>query len=159
MSNKKNLILDLVIFLVFLAVANPSLTGNSIHEWLSVAFAAALITHLLFHWRWIVGVTKKFFKKLFHQSRLNFVINLLFFIAITICILSGLLISKNVMSTLGFQLNVGREWKSIHVLSADLSVILLAFHLGLHLNWILYLIKRYLILPVGKLFRRPARES
>ena len=159
MSNKKNLILDIVIFLAFLAVANPSLTGNSIHEWLSIAFSAALITHLLFHWKWVVSVTKKFFKKLFHQSRLNFVVNLLFFIAMTICILSGLLISKNVMSSLGIQLNAGREWKSIHVLSADLSVILLALHLGLHLNWVLYVIKRYLLSPVVKLLRRPARES
>lgn len=83
MSTKTNLTLDIVIFSAFLAVSNPHLTGNTIHEWLGVSFAGALITHLLFHWEWIIKVGREFFKKLFHQSRLNFVVNTLFFIAMT----------------------------------------------------------------------------
>jgi hypothetical protein len=55
MSTKTNLILDITILSAFLVIANPSLTGNSIHEWLGVSFAAAIITHLLFHWKWLVN--------------------------------------------------------------------------------------------------------
>jgi hypothetical protein len=66
MSNKRNLVLDVIIFVAFLAIANPSLTGMTIHEWLALAFATAIVTHLLFHWKWLDQVTQKFFRKLFH---------------------------------------------------------------------------------------------
>jgi hypothetical protein len=99
MKTKTNLIVDVAIFAAFLIVSNPHLTGNTIHEWLGVSFAAAIITHLLLHWDWIVKVGREFFKKLIHQSRLNFVVNTLFFIAITGSMFSGLLISKDVMLT------------------------------------------------------------
>jgi len=113
MSTKTKLILDLSMFGAFLAVANPHLTGNTIHEWLGVSMAGAIITHLLFNWKWIVDVTKNFFKKLWHKSRLNFVVNTLFFIAMTGTLFSGLLISKDVMSTLGIQLNISQRWMEI----------------------------------------------
>jgi len=155
MSTKTNLILDITIFSAFLAVANPSLTGMTIHEWLALAFAAALVTHLLFHWSWLVSVTKQFFKKLFHQSRLNYVIDALFFVSMTTAMLSGLLISKSVMSTLGIELNASHGWESIHRLASDTSLIMLGLHFALHFKWVLTNLKRYLVSPVIRLFRRP----
>ena len=155
MSNKTNLILDLTIFTAFLAVANPHLTGNTIHEWLSVAFGAAIVTHLLFHWKWIVNVTTEYFKKFFHRSRLNYIVDLLFFIAMTGSLFSGLLISKDVMSTLGIQLgDVSRGWKSIHTLTSDASVILLGIHFALHWKWVVDTVGRYIVTPLVNLFRR-----
>ena len=159
MSTKTNLTLDIVIFSAFLAVSNPHLTGNTIHEWLGVSFAGAIITHLLFHWEWIIKVGREFFKKLFHQSRLNFVVNTLFFIAMTGSLFSGLLISKDVMSTLGIQLDVSRGWKSIHTLTSDGSVILLGLHVALHWKWIVTNIGRYIVTPVRNLFQpRPSPQ-
>ena len=160
MSTKTNLTLDIVIFSAFLAVSNPHLTGNTIHEWLGVSFAGALITHLLFHWEWIIKVGREFFKKLFHQSRLNFVVNTLFFIAMTGSLFSGLLISKDVMSTLGIQLDVSRGWKSIHTLMSDASVIMLGVHVALHWKWIVSNIGRYILNPVRNGFqRRPLPQT
>ena len=95
MSTKTNLILDLTIFTAFLAASNPSITGLPIHEWLSVALTAALVTHLLFHWTWIVNLLKTFLKKFWHSSRLNFVIDSLLFLAMILVMLSGILISKS----------------------------------------------------------------
>ena len=159
MSTKTKLALDVVIFSAMLAVTNPHLTGNTIHEWLGVSLAAGIITHLLFNWNWIVNVTKTFFKKLFHESRLNYVINLLFFIAMTGSFFSGLLISKDVMSALGIQLDVSRGWKSIHTLTSDGSVILLGLHVALHWKWIVTNIGRYIVTPVRNLFQpRPSPQ-
>lgn len=155
MSAKTNLTLDITIFTAFLAVANPSLTGMTVHEWLALAFAAAIITHLLFHWNWLVTMTKQFFKKLFHQSRLNYVVDALFFISMTTAMLSGLLISKSVMSTLGIQLNASHGWESIHKLAADTSLIMLGLHFALHFKWVVANLKRYLVSPVVRLFQRP----
>ncbi len=159
MSTKTNLTLDLVIFTAMLAVANPHLTGNTIHEWLGVSLAAAIITHLLLHWEWIVRVGREFFRKLFHQSRLNFVVNTLFFIAMTGSFFTGILISKDVMSALGIQLNVSGGWNSLHALMSDASVILLGVHVALHWKWIVNSIGRYIVSPIGELFqRRPVHQ-
>ena len=154
MSTRTKLALDIVIFSAMLAVTNPRLTGNTIHEWLGVSLAAAIIAHLLFNWNWIVNVTKTFFKKLFHESRLNYVVNLLFFIAMTGSFFSGLLISKDVISTLGIQLNVGGAWKMIHSLTSDASVLILGLHTALHWKWIVINIGRYVVTPIRSLFQR-----
>jgi hypothetical protein len=160
MSIKTNLILDITIFTAFLVAYNPHLTGNTIHEWLGVSFAAAIITHLLFHWQWIVKVSTEYFKKFFHQSRLNYIVDLLFFIAMTGAMFSGLMISKDVLATLGIQLGeVSRSWKSIHSLTSDASLILLGIHFALHWKWIVNAISHYLVSPVANIFRRPAPRA
>jgi hypothetical protein len=156
MSTKTNLILDLTMFGAFLAASNPHLTGVSIHEWLALSLAGAIVTHLLFHWTWIVQVGAQFFRKLWRQSRLNFVVNSLFFIAMTGTIFSGLMISQSVLATLGIQLDVSRSWKSIHTLMSDASVILLGVHFALHLKWVAANVGRYIIDPVRDLFQRRA---
>ena len=67
---------------------------------------------------------------------------------------SGLLISKDVMSTLGIQLNVNGGWESLHHLTSDLSVILLGVHTALHWKWIVNAASRYILNPVRGLFGR-----
>lgn len=159
MSTKTNLILDLGMFGAMLAVTNPHLTGNTIHEWLGVSLTGALITHLLLHWDWIVNVGKEFFRKFLHQSRLNFVVDTLFFIAMTGSIFSGILISKNVLATLGIQLDVDRSWKMIHTLTSDASLIALGIHFALHWKWVVNNIGRYIVTPIRNMFRRrPASQ-
>lgn len=158
MSNKRNLILDILIFVAFLTVANPALTGMTIHEWLALAFAAAIVTHLLFHWKWLVKITQKFFQKLFHQSRLNYVVDSLFFIAMTAAMFSGLLISKSIMTTLGIHMEVSRSWKTIHTLASDASLILLGLHFALHFKWIVANLQRHLVSPVIRTVKRARRE-
>jgi len=154
MSTKNNFILDLTMFGAFLVVSNPKLTGSTVHEWLAVSLAGAVITHLLFHWDWIVKIGKEFFKKLWHQSRLNFLVNTLFFIAMTGTIFSGLMISESVLSTFGIHLDISRSWKSIHTLMSDTSVILLGVHFALHLKWVGTNIGRYIVNPIRGLFQR-----
>ena len=154
MSTKKKLTLDLTMFGAFLVVSNPHLTGITVHEWLGVSLIGALITHLLFNWDWIVNVGRTFFKKLWHQSRLNFVVDTIFFIVMTGTLFSGLLISESVLATFGIQLDVSRSWRSIHVMMSDASVILLGIHFALHLKWVIANIGRYIVNPIRGLFQR-----
>jgi hypothetical protein len=159
MSTKTNLTLDIAIFSVFLVASNPALTGLPVHEWLSVAFTAALVIHLLLHWDWIICVIKTFFKKLFHASRLNFLIDSLFFVAMTTVMLSGLLISKSVLTTFGITLSVDRAWRSIHSLSADASLIFMALHFALHWKWVVTNVQRYIIAPLTGLAQHPTPRT
>lgn len=153
-SNKTNFIFDSLIFLAFLVLANPALTGISIHEWLGVAFLAAVLTHLLFHWQWIVNVTARFFKQLWHSSRLNYVINLLFLVLMTGVLFSGLMISESVLAFLGISIARNPVWEGLHHTLSDASVLVLGLHLALHWKWIVNSLGRYLVQPLTGWFRR-----
>jgi len=151
-SSKINLVFDLIIFTAFLVVANPRLTGNSIHEWLGISFTAGIITHLLFHWQWLVKITAEFFKKLIHESRLNYVVDGLFFITLTGAIFSGILISRDVLQVFGLQFLSNPSWRMVHSLTANLSLVMIGIHVALHWKWITANVSRYIVTPIGSLF-------
>lgn len=139
--SKVNLFLDLTIALAFVVEMEEHFTGLRVHELLGLAFGAGIIVHLALHWRWIVSVTRHFFQKLFHESRLNYVLNLALFVDMLVVIVTGILISR----TLG--LNFGgasRAVEQIHILSSELSLIIVGLHVGLHWKWILAHSKKYL---------------
>ena len=159
MSAKTNLTLDIAIFSAFLVASSPAFTGLAIHEWLSVAFAATLVLHLLFHWKWIATLTKTFFKNLLHASRLDYLVDGLLFVAMTAAILSGLMISRSVMVTLGISLSAVPAWRSIHSLSANLSLVLVAVHFGLHWKWVVTNFRRYILTPISGLVQNPAGRA
>ena len=101
MSSKIHLIVDTIALAAFLIVFEPLMTGLAIHEWLSLALAGVLIVHILLHWKWVTSVTARFFKRLSHSSRINYVINALLFVVFTVVVFSGLMISETVMPFLG----------------------------------------------------------
>jgi Domain of unknown function (DUF4405) len=147
MSQKTNLLVDIAILAGFLVAYEPALTGIAVHEWLSLAFASALILHLLLHWDWVVQVTLRFFRKLFHSSRLNYVINLALMIDFVMIMLSGLLISRSVLPVLGLQVASDPVWRFLHSSAADFSLLLIGLHIALHWKWIASTSKRYLFAP------------
>jgi len=135
---KINLLLDLAALTIFLVVLEPSLTGKSIHEWLGLAFGATLLVHILLHGTWVVNTLKKFLKALPGQTRLNCTLNIALFLAFSLLLGSGIMISH--IFDLGQTLNLSREttrfWRQIHTLSADLCLILVGLHLALHWTWL-----------------------
>jgi len=74
----------------------------------------------------LVGVLKGFFKNLFHMSRLKFVIDFALLAAFTLEMMSGLLISRNVLPALGINVAEGSSWRMIHRTIADSLVFLAA---------------------------------
>jgi hypothetical protein len=159
MSTKSNLMLDLGMFGIFLVVTNPHMTGNTVHEWLALSLAGAVLTHILVHWKWVVNVAKEFFKKLWHQSRLNFVVNTFFFVTMLGSLISGLMISESVMSTLGIQLTVDRSMRMLHSLLSNGSLAVLGLHVALHWKWVVTNTGRYILNPIQNLFQRPVRKG
>lgn len=157
---KINYLYDLLILIVFLVLFDPHVTGVAIHEWLGIAFGAALITHLLLHWQWLVATTRRFLGRLPWATRLNYLLNALLFVAMTVLIFSGLMMSESALPALGISLPEGRTWHSLHALAGDWALIVLAFHVALHWKWILNTTKRYVINPiVSRLPRRRAARQ
>jgi hypothetical protein len=158
--NKTNLLIDTAIFAAFLVAMEPRFSGISIHEWLSLALAATVVVHLLLHWKWIVGVGKRFFHKLWHTSRLKFFVDTLLFVDFIAIMLSGLLISRIVLPTLG--VSIFREnniWRLLHTLSADMGIWLVGLHFALSWDWVVHTLKQDVAEPLLRLFRpKPAPQ-
>lgn len=153
-----NWLLDIGIFAAFLIATEPNLTGEPVHEWLSLALAGTIVVHLLLHWKWIVTVGKTYFAKLFQTSRLKFFVDVLLFLAFNLLMLSGLMISKTILPAFGITRYGGGSWRMLHPLASNVSVILLGVHVGLNWKWVACTFKRFVITPVANLFRRPKAQ-
>ncbi|NJN19857.1 MAG: DUF4405 domain-containing protein [Oscillochloris sp.] len=140
--NTVNLLFDTVVFVGFLAATAPNFTGLAIHEWLSLAVAAAIITHLLLHWNWIVGVTRRFFGKATWGSRVNYLLNGLLFVAFTTVIFTGVMISEAALPLFGIRFERETLWMQLHRLASDASVLLIGLHVALHWRWIVNMTRR-----------------
>jgi hypothetical protein len=147
---KTNLLVDIAIFTAFLVALDPHMTGFAIHEWLSIALAAAIVAHLLLHWKWLVQVTRRFLKRLPGQSRLNYLVNALLFIDVTLIIFSGLMISEEALPLLGIAIQHSSFWRMLHTLSSELAIYVLGLHVALHWKWIVSAVKRYVLRPIGR---------
>ena len=149
--NTLNLLVDIAIFLAFLVAMAPHFSGIAVHEWLSIAFGAAIITHLLLHWQWLVEVTRRFFGKAQWSARINYVLNTLLFIDVTVVIFTGLMISESALPLFGIRLAPGGAWRMLHTLSANLFLPLIGLHVALHWQWIMNTVRRLVV-------RQPARR-
>lgn len=139
---------DILIFVV--ALLSPALlfTGLPVHEWMTIGLGVAIIVHLLLHWQWIVETIRRYFGRTTWSARLNFIVNALFFIVMTIAIFSGLMISRVALPQLGISVQPNFMWRPLHTISSDAMILILAVHIGLHANWIVDTTKRYLIKPI-----------
>ena len=140
--NRTNLLIDLTIFVAVLVAMAPRFSGVAIHEWLSIALAAAIITHLLLHWQWLAEVTLRLFRGAQASARLNYALNALLFINMTVIIFTGLLISRVALPLLKIQTPPGGVWRELHTLSANSFLFLLGLHIALHWSWIVNTVKR-----------------
>ena len=144
----RDLIVDGTIFVGFLLATDPHATGQSIHEWLGLAFGVGIVTHLLLHWKWIVNVVRRFFSKLPGQVRLNSLLNSLLFIDVTLIIFSGLMISKVVLSTFGLSGSHDAIWRWLHTSSSSAALIIVGLHVALHWKWVVSTVKHYAWQPL-----------
>lgn len=145
--NMTNLIVDSAIFIAFLVAMAPHFSGIAVHEWLGIAFGAAIVTHLLLHWQWLVEITRRIFGKVTASTRINYILNLLLFIDVTVIIFTGLLISKSALPALGIQLALGGGWWMLHTTSSNLFLLLTSLHVALHWQWIASVVKRLFVRP------------
>lgn len=147
-NTKTNLLVDILIFVVFLVVYEVKATGETIHEWLGIAIGFILIIHIILHWKWIVVTTKLFLTHIKKETKLNYIVDILIFIGFTTIIFTGIMISKSFLPTFGIRVAENHFWREMHSLSVDLTLFLTALHFALHWEWIVNNFKRYIINPI-----------
>jgi len=136
MSAKSNFALDAAIAAAFLVASSPPLTGQGVHEWLGVSLAAAAAIHVLCHWNWVAGATRRLFARAGRGFRLDYAVDAWLFVALTATILSGLLTSKQLMLSLGVTVTPRLWWREIHSLGSNALLAGMGVHIGLHWDWL-----------------------
>lgn len=158
MRTTTNALLDVVTGVAFLVVANPPLLGLAVHEWLGLALAAAFVAHLVLHWEWMAAATKRLWAREGRGRRLDYAVDAFLFVVMTAAVLSGLMISRHVLTSLGLPPQPTRAWREIHSLAADASIVAMGVHLGLHWNWIALNLPRLVAVTARKVRRQRAQE-
>lgn len=139
--NKLNLCLDLALVIAFAVEMEEHFTGLHNHELIGLALGIAILIHVALHWDWVVSVTKRFFNKVIHESRLNYVLNMALFVDMLVIVVTGFLISR----TLGLNFRVDDTIEPIHLLASHLSLVLIGLHVALHWKWIITHVQKYLL--------------
>ena len=133
---KMRYVMDIWLLAGFVLVCVPQFTGVALHEWLSFLFLVPLMIHMLLHWDWMKNLPKQFMVRLKGQARFNVIWDLIFYLAMMVVILSGILISEVVLPLFGLTLPLSPFWFMIHDISSNLLIPMLGIHLALHWDWI-----------------------
>ncbi len=99
-------------------------------------------------------MTRRFLGRTSGAARLNYVVDVLFFIDLVVISLSGLMVSQALLPLLGLAAPGGTFWLVAHALSADLAVVLVAVHAALHWKWIVNAVRRYVLRPAAAVGKR-----
>lgn len=135
MSSRYRLLLDVGLFAALVVAYAPSMTGLSVHEWLSLAILVPFLLHMVLNWDWVIRVAKGAMVRLRATTIVNAVVDLALFVSAVTVVLSGLLVSQVVMGTFGLEISVSGLWSTVHSVSADTTVALLLLHFVLHAQW------------------------
>ena len=132
--------LDVTLLVSVCALQTVRFTGLVLHEWLGLAMVGMVFAHLLFSWSWIASLSRRLFAVQSPRARINYLLNLSLFAAVTAVIFSGILISqKAIPALIGTKAAPDMDWRwdSLHNLFSQVVVMLSGFHLAMNWDWVL----------------------
>lgn len=136
-AKKRNaLVVDLIVLVVYLVVANPALTGIGAHEWLGIAAFVAFVAHAAQHGDWVAETARTAFARPSLGRTGHFVLDALIVAAFMTCTVSGVLVSGAVLPALGLYADGFFFWDPLHAASAKVLLALLVVHVVAHWRWI-----------------------
>ena len=136
--------LDTFLFLVFILLLSPRMTGLALHEILGVIFFIPIIIHLLIAWSWIQNSMKHFFDKIRRRTSVNLCLNTILFILVVVEIVSGIAISQVALPFMGRKTIDDKAWQSLHNQTLNLTKLFVGFHIALNWEWIISIFKKRL---------------
>jgi hypothetical protein len=142
---------DAVILAGYTVAYSYGFTGVVIHEWLGIGLGIALLLHLTLHWDWVVRTTRRLISPR-GPDKLIWLVNLALLFAMTLCVASGIAISRVALPELGIFTMQSSFWFRLHALTAEVTVGLVPVHVALRWRWIAGVGRRLLA-------RRPGERS
>ena len=143
--------LDAVILVGYTLAYSFGFTGLVVHEWLGLALGLVLLVHLTLHWDWVVRTTRRLVTRR-GRDRVIWLVNLALLAAMTLCVASGIVISRVAMPALGILTISTPFWDRLHIITAEVTLGLVPVHVALRWRWIVS-VARHLVT------RRPRRRS
>ena len=142
--NLVHLALDILTGLATVLLISFNFTGLLFHEWLGLGLIPALIVHLLLNWDWVAASTRRFFGRLAGTVRISYVLNVALFVAMTIVILSGVLISEAAVPQFAAGGTSRGFWHTLHTGASNATLIIFGLHVALHWRWIVNTVRQAL---------------
>ena len=120
-------IVDAAMYVLFLILMGQCVMRGAVHDWLGIAIGALFIMHNALNIKWYAALFKGKYTPL---RMVQLIINLLFIIAVLICMISGIWISQHIFAIAsGSAIELGRH---LHLVATAWAFILMTLHLGQH---------------------------
>ncbi|OUO91706.1 hypothetical protein B5F40_02385 [Gordonibacter sp. An230] len=132
----KTLAVDAACLLIYLAAANPAVTGIGVHEWLGLGALVAFLAHAAMHADWAIKVVKSAFSRPSWERTGNLVLDALVIVAFMTVTVSGVMVSGAVLPSLGLYANGYYFWDPLHAIAAKALLALLLVHVVVHWRWL-----------------------
>lgn len=133
------MLIDVVMFILMLILMGPHITDNFIHEVLGVTTFILFIIHHILNIRYY----KTIFKGKYNFTRIfMLVIDIALFIAMIGMMISSIIISSDVFAFLNIP--TSEFGRNLHLASTSWGFFIMAMHVGLHLNALVYKVKNKL---------------
>lgn len=142
MNASRNWQLDLLLLTLFVLLGAPITTGLPLHEWLGLLFVMPVVLHLLWHWKWVLGVFSGAAHKLPGATQFSKGLNLLLFVLMVVASVTGVLVSEAALPVLGLHPAHDPFWTQLHTISANLLLLVVGVHLAVHWRWIANMLRR-----------------
>jgi hypothetical protein len=134
---------DLVLLLGYTLAYSYGFTGIAVHEWLGIGLGLALLIHLTLHWDWVIRTTRRLLNPR-GPDKVIWIVNLALLFGMTLCVASGILISRVALPYLGIYPLAGPFWTRLHDLTAEVTLGLVPVHVALRWRWLVRVGRRLL---------------
>ena len=117
------LVADAVLAVLFIACELPGVTGVSVHEWLGIVLAVALLAHA---GKRVLTTVKN------ARSVARLVVDAAMLAMLAVCVVSGLMISGSVLPFFGYYETGYYFWGPLHAATATVLLAVLLVHAALN---------------------------
>lgn len=143
LNNLTKISFDIIMFILLVIAYLAQPTRIPAHEYLGIAIYVFFIIHLVYNFKLITSVIKRFFDKTLNaEIKFIYIIDLLLFISFILIGISGVMISRVI-----FSIGIIPVWRQLHTIVSGISIILLAVHIGLHGSMIINTVKTEIKIP------------
>ena len=137
---KVRLIIDILMYCLFILVMGPHITENFLHEIIGTIISVLFIIHTTLN----IKFYKILFKGKYNKKRIILtLVDILLLVCMIGMIISSLIISNNVFKFLNIETTM--FGKKIHMLSNSWGFILMSLHVGLHIEPLIKKIKNKIL--------------
>ena len=123
------MLIDIIMFVLFIILMGYHITGNKLHEILGIITFILFIIHHVLNRKWYKALPKG---KYNGQRIVSTIVDFLLIIDMLCIMISAIMISTTVFSFLNIKTNMIA--RSMHLSSTAWGLILIGIHLGLHLR-------------------------